>query len=496
MKIASHSLLLLTTFPATMALAAPRATTPPDTAETAPSIQKFEQAVGRTENLQLPLNKVILYRQAATALAATDKPQAVRLLERALSDIDASEAAMRASGTLDDKTYRLMEFHRLPTIMLMEKIDPDEALRVLAPPSTADRDSAFWALFFSRLGPKGIGTVRDTAMHKLDYGVTPAVVAAYEVLQKSDPGTARTLGTAIVAKFANIDPAKDPVAVQSAFALLRLLRVDVGSLAPAMVLDPGLLPANSVRLLFDFIGKAFLASSDPEMLILGENPAVYMKALEEYSPDTAKDVKLLPFAAPDYKSLIFKPETPVIDANHPDPTTLTPEQQQLRASAQAQINEQYKETQAQTTLLMAKINNKALPQKDRDNAVFAAVDQANRFISLARSYPNVLDREAFKSGELEIYNFGTITNVVDSISAILQAYAAERPKVAEDAAERLDGPEIRTEVGLQIAIREMTGDNAYLTIQPKRQPFKVPQRPPALPPAPPLAPSPATLPAS
>jgi hypothetical protein len=467
-----------------MLLLAPANAETDTAAGNAAAVAKFEQAVNRTENLQLPLNKVVLYRQAAVALMPTDKPQAIMLLKRALSDIDAAERAMKAEGTLDDKTYQLMEFHRLPVIMLMERIDPAEALSVLGPPQTADRDTAFQALFFERL--KNPELVNEAALRKLDYGVTPAAVAAYDVLKKSDPGAARTLAAAIVLKLTKADAENDAAAVQSAFGLVRLLRTDIGALAPAMILDPALLGPDSMRDLFSFIGDAFLASKDPETLIVGENPRLYVSALEVYAPIKAQDVKLLDFAAPDAKSLIFSPEKPVIDANHPDPATLTPEQLRDRAAKKAQVDAQMDETNAELKLLIAKVGQPALTQKERDDTVYAIVDQANKAVSLARSAATTLDREAFRDGELELYNLGIVTNVVDSVSAVLQTYAVDHPKVAEEAASNLDGHEVQTEVALQIAIREMTGAPAYLVPPAKRPPE----------PAHKVAPAPAAAPAN
>lgn len=438
-------------------------TVPPASGATTsdPTVAKnFEQAVDRAETLQLPLNKVFLYRQAAVALATTDKPRAVTLLRRALSDIDAAEADARARGTLDDETLHQLEFHRLPVIMLMERIDPTEACNLLLPLQAADNDMTFQTLFFDRL--KNPDFVQQTALRKLALGVTPAVVAAYGVLKKTSPDVAKILAAAIVLKLTTSDAASDEEAVHSAFLLTHLLRTDVGALAPQMVLDPDLLSPTLLGDLFSFIGDAFVAAKNPEMLILGENPKLYIAALEQYAFPRSQQVKLLDFAAPDAKSLILTPEKPVFDANHPDPTTLTPEQLQARAAIKAQIEAQWKESEAQINLLSAKLKQPTLTDKERDDAVFALVDQANKAILLARSAPTALDREAFRDGELEFYNLGTVTGMVDSVSAILQAYATARPLVSQAAARNLDGPEVQTEVELQIAIREMTGQPAYL----------------------------------
>jgi hypothetical protein len=424
------------------------------------AIKNFDQAVDRTETLQLPLNKVFLYRQAAVALAPTDKPRAVMLLKRALSDIDAAEADAKGRGTLDDETLHQLEFHRLPVIMLMERIDPAEACNVLLPLQSADNDMTFQTLFFERL--KNPEFVQQVALRKLGNGVTPAAIAAYGVLKKSSPDVAKSLGAAIVLKLTKSDAANDAEAVHSAFLLTHLLRTDIGALAPQMVLDPDLLSPTQLDDLFSFIGDAFVAAKDPEMLILGENPKLYVAALEQYAFTKAQEVKLLDFAAPDAKSLILTPEKPVFDANHPDPATLTPEQLQARAAMKAQVEAQMKDSEAQIDLLSAKLKQPSLTEKERDETVFALVDQANKSITMARSAATALEREAFRDGELEFYNLGAVTGVVDSVSAILQVYAIERPMVAEAAASNLDGHEVQTEVELQIAIREMTGGPAYL----------------------------------
>ncbi len=433
-----------------------RATTASNPAAT----KNFEQAVDRAESLQLPLNKVYLYRQAAVALAPTDKPRAVMLLKRALSDIDAAEADDKARGTLDDETLQQLEFYRLPVIMLMERIDPAEACNVLLPIQSADNDMTFQTLFFERL--KNPEFVQQVALRKLGLGVTPAVIAAYGVLKKTSPDVAKALGAAIVLKLTKSDAANDAEAVHSAFLLTHVLRTDVGALAPQMVLDPDLLSPTLLGDLFSFIGDALVAAKNPEMLILGENPKLYIAALEQYAFTKSQEVKLLDFAAPDAKSLIMTPEKPVFDANHPDPATLTPEQLQARAAIKAKVEAQIKESEAQIDLLSAKLKQPALTDKERDETVFALVDQANKAITIARSAPTALEREAFRDGELEFYNLGAVTGVVDSVSAVLQTYAIERPMVSEAAASNLDGQEVQTEVELQIAIRQMTGGPAYL----------------------------------
>src|SRR5450432_3021981 len=95
--------------PAIAARAATKSTAPP-VKGLEPAL--FEQAVGRTEDIQLPLNKVHLYRLAAAALAEDNKPEAVALLTRALSVIDTAEVAMRTDGTLDDRALQQLEFGR------------------------------------------------------------------------------------------------------------------------------------------------------------------------------------------------------------------------------------------------------------------------------------------------------------------------------------------------------------------------------------------------
>jgi hypothetical protein len=433
---------------------------PVDSAPNPAAVKKFDQAVDRTENLLLPINKVVLYREAATALIPTDRPRAVMLLKRALSDIDAAEAGMKTRTALDDTTWQQLEFHRLPVIMLMERIDPVEACNVLALPQTADNDMTFQTLFFERL--KNPEIVRQVALRKLTLGVTPAVIAAYGVLKTSSPDVAKSLGAAIVLKLAKTDAENDPEAVHSAFLLTHLLRTDIGALAPEMILNPDLLPPDALRDLFSFIGDAFLASKDPEELILGLRPQLYISALETYAPDKAQDVKLLAFAMPDAKSKILSTEAPVFDANHPDPATLTPEQIARRAAMRVQVEAQIKDSNDQIAALTAKANQEMLPQKERDAAVFHAVDQANRAISLARAYATVLNREAFRDGEVEFYNLGEVTGLIDHVSALLQTYALKNPSVAENAALNLDGHEVQTQVALGVAIREMTGSQPYL----------------------------------
>ena len=242
-----------------------------------------------------------------------------------------------------------------------------------------------------------------------------------------------------------------------------------------MILNPDLLPPDLLGDLFSFIADAFVAAKNPEMLILGENPKLYVAALEDYAFIKAQDVKLLDFAAPDAKSLIMTPEKPVFDANHPDPSTLTPEQLQQRAATKALIEAQMTDSDAQIQLLSAKLRQPSLTQKQKDDAVFAVVDQANKIIVMARSKPTVLERESFREGELELYNLGAVTAVVDSVSEVLQVYAKERPMVAEAAAANLNGQEVQTEVALQIAIREMTGSPAYW-LPPAKPPAAGPAR--------------------
>ncbi len=422
-------------------------------------VRKFEQALDNAENLQLPLNKVLLYREAAVALMPSNKPQAIVLLKRALGAIEAAEERMKAEKTPDERSFKELEFHRLPVIMLMERIDPEQAVHVLSAPQTADRDTAFQALFFERLHNPAL--VYQAGLHKLDYGPSPAVVGAYDVLKKSSPARARALATALVLQLGKSDPA-NPDAVRSAFGLLRLLRNDVGALAPKMILDPSLLGEDQMRDLFNFIGDAFLAAKEPEMLILGQRPGLYVAALEEYAPIKAQEVKLLSFALPNAKSKIFDPPAPRFDANHPDPATLTPEQIRLRLAIRNRINAQVQASNEQIAELGARVEDRTLTQKEREDALFAAVEQANRALSLARYGATTLEREAFREGEVELYNLGMITGVIDHVSNVLQSYSNEHPQVAEAAALNLDGYEVQTEVSLQIAIFEMTGVQPFL----------------------------------
>lgn len=440
-----------------------------ETVRNAAAVKAFDQAVDRTEQLLLPINKVVLYREAATALMPTDKPRAVMLLKRALSDIDTAEVDSKAHGTLDAETLQQLEFQRLPVIMLMERIDAAEACHVLLPPQTADNDMTFQRMFFERL--KNPEVVREVALRKLGLGVSPAVIAAYGVEKKADPEAAKNLLAAIVLKLAKADAANDTEAVHSAFLLTHLLRTDVGALAPEMVFDSTLVTPEMLRDLFSFIGDAFLASSDPEDLILGSRPQLYTSALETYAPVKAQDVKLLAFAAPDAKSKILTPEGPVYDANHPDPATLTPEQTAERAAMKAQVEGQISDSNAQIAALAAKADEETLPQKDRDAAVFSAVDQANRAISMAREHATMLNWEAFQDGEVEFYKMGEVTGLIEHVSTLLQTYALKNPAVAEKAVLNLDGHEVQTQVALGVAIREMTGGQPYL-VPPAKPPVE------------------------
>ena len=440
-----------------------------DPVPNAKAVDNFDEALNRIEDLLLPINKVVLYREAATALISTDKPRAVMLLKRALSDIDSAEAYKKARGTLDPVTSQRLEFYRLPAIMLMERIDPIEACNVLASPQSADDDMTFQTLFFDRL--KNPEMVQQVALNKLGFGLTPAVVAAYGVLKKDSPDVARSLGSAIVLKLTNTDPAKDPEAVHSAFLLIHLLRTDVGALAPQMIIDPNLLKPDLLTDLFSFIADAFLASKDPEQLILGLRPQLYVSAIEAYAPDRAQDIKALSFAAPDAKSKLLSPEAPVFDVNHPDPSTLSPEQIERRAALRGQVEAQIKESSAKIADLSARANQGTLPQQERDAAVFSAVDQANLAISLARDNATVLERESFQNGEIEFYNRGEVTELIEQLSSLLQKYAMQNPTVAETAALRLEGHEAQTQVQLGIAIREMTGGKPYL-VPPDKPPTK------------------------
>jgi hypothetical protein len=132
-----------------------------------------------------------------------------------------------------------------------------------------------------------------------------------------------------------------------------------------------------------------------------------------------------------------------------------------RAQVQARLAAQIRETSTHTRLLSQRVGQTTLSAEERDNAVFAAVEEANRSLSLGRALAKDLEPEAFSNGELEFYGFAQLTGVVDSVSSILQRYALEHPAVAEDAASRLDGPEVQTEVELQIAIREMNGREGF-----------------------------------
>ena len=422
--------------------------------DVSPATEKFEQALGRTENLHLPLNRAYLYRQAANAVAQKDRAEGVILFKRALSEIDAADLAMRAAGTADEQIQ--LEQGRRSTILQMLRIDSAEALRVLAPPQTADSDMVLQRQVFERAGGKTADLVRDAGQRKLEYGVTPAVVAAYDVLRRRDANTAKLFGTSIVFRLKTIDPAQDPLAVTSAFALLKLQRS--GGRESKVSLNASLLDADTLGTLYEFIGKAFLEALDPEVLTLTEKPAAYMQAMQQYAPEKAEEVAQAGFAASAIaaKNAVSSTSSPTGQA---DAQALTDDEQKQKEAAQVQVQArlvaQIKETSANTKLLSARIGEKTLTQEERDDALFAMVEETNRSLSLGRALAKDLEPEAFKNGELEFYSFGLLTGVVESVSSVLQRYAIEHPDVAEDAASRLDGPEVQTEAELQIAIREM-----------------------------------------
>jgi hypothetical protein len=434
--------------------------------ETSPAAKKFEQALERTENLHLPLNRAYLYRQAAGAVAERNKTEAVALLKRALADIDAAEISARAETSVEDAVLRQLEMGRRSTVFQISRIDPTEALRLLAPPQTADADMELQHQVYDRVasdktGTKGVGLVRDAASRKLEFGVTPAVVAGYDVLRRRDASAAKLFGAAIVFRLKTIDPASDPLAVTSAFALLRLQKGDGGRRESKVNLSASALEADSLTALYQFIGNAFLAAQDPAVLVLTEKPAEYMQAMQQYAPEKADELTqaLAAASAAAATTATSAAKTPV---ETEEPTAEEKAQlEAARAQIQARLAAQIKETSAHTRLLSQKVGQPALSSEERENAVFAAVEEANRSLSLGRALAKDLEPEAFSNGELEFYGFGQLTGVVDSVSLILQRYALEHPGVAEDAASRLDGPEVQTEVELQIAIREMNGREGF-----------------------------------
>jgi len=434
--------------------------------ETSPAAKKFEQAVERTENLHLPLNRAYLYRQAAGAVAQKDKSEAVALLKRALTDIDAAEVAVRAEGAVDEALLRQLEVGRRSTILQMLRIDSGETLRLLAAPQTADADMELHHQVFDRVGSensgtKGVDLVRDAAARKLEFGVTPAVVAGYDVLRRRDPGAAKLFGAAIVFRLKTIDPASDPLAVTSAFALLKLQKGDGGRRDSKVNLSASALEANSLSTLYQFIGDAFLAAQDPAVLALTEKPSGYMQAMQQYAPEKADELALA-LAAASTAAAVAVPSTAQTATATEQPTAEEKAQlEAARAQVQARLAAQIRETSTHTRLLSQRVGQTTLSAEERDNAVFAAVEEANRSLSLGRALAKDLEPEAFSNGELEFYGFGQLTGVVDSVSSILQRYALEHPAVAEDAASRLDGPEVQTEVELQIAIREMNGREGF-----------------------------------
>jgi hypothetical protein len=436
--------------------------------DTSPAMKKFEQALEQTENLHLPLNRAYLYRQAASAVSQRDKAEAVLLLKRALSEIDAADAGMRAAGVVDDQAETQLEMGRRATILQLLRMDSSETLRLLAPPQAADSDMNLQRQVFERVGAKSLDSVRDAAQRKLEYGVTPAVVAAYDVLSRRDAGTARLFGASIVFRLKSIDPAQDPLAVTSAFALLKLQKGE--GVGRESRVNPGasLLDADALGTLYTFIGDAFLEALDPQVLALTEKPAAYMQAMQQYAPEKADEVSQAILAASASSSAAAKSAIPSSSSSadaaagtsgQTDAEALTPDEQKQREAAKAQVQArlaaQIKETSAHTRLLSERLGQKTLTQEERDNALFAMVEETNRSISLGRALAKDLEPEAFKSGELEFYSFGSLTGVVESVSSALQRYALDHPDAAEDAASRLDGPEVQTEVELQIAIREM-----------------------------------------
>ncbi|MBB5055657.1 hypothetical protein HDF16_000326 [Granulicella aggregans] len=430
--------------------------------ETSPAGKKFEQAVERTGNLHLPLNRAYLYRQAAGAVAQRDKAEAVGLLKRALSDIDAAEVAARAAATVDDAVLRQLEMGRRSTILQVLRIDSGETLRLLAAPQTADGDMELQRQVFDRVASdrasaKGIDLVRDAAARKLEFGVTPAVVAGYDMLRRRDAGAAKLFGAAIVFRLKTIDPASDPLAVTSAFALLKLQKGDGGRRESKVNLSASALEADSLTTLYTFIGDAFLEEQDPTVLALTEKPTEYMQAMQQYAPEKADELtQALAAASTAAATAATSAAKTAVDAEQPT----AEEKAQLeaaRAQVQARLAAQIRETYAHTRQLSQKIGQTSLSGEERDNAVFAAVEEANRSLSLGRALAKDLEPEAFNNGELEFYGFGQLNGVVDSVSSILQRYALDHPGVAEDAASRLDGTEVQTEVELQIAIREMNG---------------------------------------
>jgi hypothetical protein len=420
--------------------------------------EKFEQALRRTENLHLPLNRAYLYRQAAGAVSQKDKAEAILLLKRALSEINASDLGVRAATPVDEEAKAQLEAGRRLTIMQLLRIDSSETMRLLAPPQAADSDINLQRQVFGRLGGKSMDLVRDAAQRKLEYGVTPAVVAAYDVLCRHDAGLAKLFGTSIVFRLKAIDPAQDPVAVASAFVLLELQRSgghdSKGNSA-------SLLSADDLRTLYEFVGEAFLEALDPEVLNLAEKPAAYLQAMQQYAPEKADEVAKALAATPAVAPVGTQGTasgTPVAVGQR-DAEALTLEEQKqeeaARVQVQARMNAQIKETATRTKSLSARIADKALTQEERDNALFAMVEETNRAISLGRALAKNLVPKAFEDGELEFYSYGLIAGAVESASSMLQHYALDHPDTAEDAASRLDGPEVQIEVQLQIAIREM-----------------------------------------
>jgi hypothetical protein len=426
--------------------------------DTSPAMEKFEQALGRTENLHLPLNRAYLYRQAAGAVSQKDKAEAVLLLKRALSEIDASDLAVRAAGTVEEQAE--LESGRRSTILQLLRIDPGETMRLLAPPQVADSDLELQRQVFERVGGKTADLVRDAGQRKLEYGVTPVVVAAYDVLRRRDAGAAKLFGASIVFRLKAIDPAQDPLAVESAFTLLKLQRSGGGRESRGN-LNASLLDADALEKLYEFLGDAFLEALDPEVLALTEKPAAYMQAMQQYAPEKAEELAqaVLGASTAAAKSAAASTDGQAGSASQTDAQALTPDEQKQRESARAEIQArlaaQIKETSAHTKLLSARIGQTTLTQEERDDALFAMVEETNRSISLGRALAKDLEPEAFRNGELEFYSFGSLTGVVESVSSVLQRYAIDHPSVAEDAASRLDGPEVQTEVELQIAIREM-----------------------------------------
>ena len=412
-----------------------------------PPDAQLEQFIDQIESLRLVRNKVYLYRQAADALAASQRQEATDLLVRAFTDLESAQESLRDQRIRDPQQMKELDFAKRPLILQLIRVNQSEGLHVLEQPQTADSDTEFQRLVFEQLASTDVGAAQASALRKLSSGATPAAVAAYAVLQQRDPAAARVLATDIVARLASQDPAKDLQAVQTAFSLLRLLRSDEGVRATHIVVNQALLDDASIEALFGFIGDALLSAKEPELLILPERPQLYLDALGQYAPAKAEQVKLLPFAQPNARSLIFSQASAELDQPTP-PVTPLPQQRTQQAAFLAQLHD----AAAEIELARTKVEQSKAPPQEVQTAVAAAIVEANKSFAMGRMSAASLQPEAFRDNEYEFYNNGPLGGVLASISSLLEAYAREHRSAAFEAADQLESSEVQTAVELQLAI--------------------------------------------